>query len=56
MSDNIADKLQDAATGDDTPMGKEHPAAPAAFVMMAYPLLLIVGILAAFALFAFSGS
>lgn len=54
MSSDISEKLPDAATGEDKPIGRKHPSAPAAIVMMAYPALLIVGLLAVFALLAFT--
>jgi hypothetical protein len=41
-SDTVLETLENAATGDDEPMGDAHPGAPALLVMGAYPLILIV--------------
>ena len=41
-NDTILEKIENSITGEDEPMGDAHPGAPAALVMGAYPLILIV--------------
>lgn len=40
--DTVLETIENAITGNDEPMGEVHPGAPAALVMGAYPLILIV--------------
>ncbi len=40
-NETVIEKIENAITGQDEPMGDVHPGAPAALVMGAYPLILI---------------
>lgn len=50
--DSVPEKVTAAVKGDDQPMEKEHPQAPGALVWFTYPVILIVVLLIAMALFA----
>lgn len=41
-NETVLEKIENSFTGDDEPMGDVHPGAPAALVMGAYPLILII--------------
>lgn len=48
MSDSISEKVGEAVTGRDEPIGKKHPEATWSFIWFIYPVVLIaivVGIL-----------
>jgi len=41
-NDTVLETIENSITGNDEPMGDVHPGAPAALVMGAYPLILII--------------
>jgi hypothetical protein len=54
--ETTGEKIADAARGDDAPMDAKHPTVPFALVLGAYPIILVLALLAILAFIWFSRS